>query len=145
ITAKWTSLLFITWIALIIAMTTSWYYINLLFGEISLIALLETIFFYGLWLTFVITLTIFFSTLFKNPGLVAAITITTTIGMSIITSLFGKHLTWSPNNLSQHIHEVLLNNEISSDLIMTSIITITLIIILIISSYFTFTKKVLVE
>src|SRR5690625_1772084 len=79
ITAKWTSLLFITWIALIIAMTTSWYYINLLFGEISLIALLETIFFYGLWLTFVITLTIFFSTLFKSPGLVAAITITTTI------------------------------------------------------------------
>src|SRR5690625_2437539 len=34
ITSKWAALLFMVWMALIIAMTTSWYYINLLFGEV---------------------------------------------------------------------------------------------------------------
>lgn len=145
ITSKWTSLLLIVWISLIVAMTTSWYYINLLFGEITFTSLLYVIFFYGLWLSFVITLSIFYGTLFKVPGLVAAMTILTTIGMSIITSLFGKHLTWSPNNLSQHIQKALLNEMVSSDLMITAIITISLIIVLLISSYFTFRKKELIN
>src|SRR5690625_4620756 len=141
ITSKWASLLLIVWVAFVIAMTTSWYYINLLFGDMSFGALLQTILFYGIWLTFVITLVIFYSTFCRSAGLVGALTIATTIAMSIFTSLFGKHLTWSPNNLSQHLQKALLMNEVSNDLIITSIVTTIIICLLLISSFVIFSKK----
>lgn len=141
ITSKWASLLLLTWISLGVGMIASWYYINLLFGKLSFTSLLLVILFYGLWLTLVITLSIFYNTLFKTPGLVAAFTIITIIGMSVLTSIFGKYLTWSPNNLSGHIQEMLLLHEVSTDLVATTIITLVCIIALLIGSLFVFEKK----
>ncbi len=141
ITAKWSALLLIVWVSLTLALSTSWYYINLLFGELSFTDLLLTIFFYGLWFSFVITLVIFFSVISRSPGLVAAFTIITTIAMSIITSLFGKHLTWSPSNMSGHIEYAIVSQELTKDLMMTGLITLILIGILIVGAQQIFIRK----
>lgn len=141
ITSKFASLLTLVWFSLIIAMLASWYYVNLLFGEITFISLIQVIFFYGLWLTLVVSLVIFFNTLFKSPGLIAFLTIALIMIMSIITQIFGRFLLWSPNNLSKHIHESLIVNEITTDLMITSSITVVLIIILLVVSIFTFKTK----
>ena len=141
ITSKWASLLLIVWVSLSLALLTSWYYINLLFGHLSFISLLLVILFFGLWLTLIVTLTIFYNTIVQTPGLVAALTVITTIIMSMITNIFDHVLTWSPIKLSGHIQEMLIFNEISIDLIATSIVTIGMIALLLIGSIYTFKRK----
>lgn len=139
--AKWAALVLLIWTALTLGMLSSWYYVNILFGSLSFISLVQVIFFYGLWLALVATISIFYNTLFKTPGIVAFLTIATLTLMSIITQVFGRYLLWSPNNLSQHINEMLIFNEVSMPLIATSIVTISLIAILLMSSVTLFKAK----
>lgn len=141
ITSKWASLLLIVWVSLSLALLTSWYYINLLFGHLSFSSLLLVILFYGLWLTLIVTLTIFYNTLVQTPGLVAALTMITTIIISFITNIFDHVLTWSPVKLSRYIEEMLIFNEISTDLIATCLVTIVMIVCLIIASIYIFRNK----
>lgn len=141
ITAKWVSWIALVWVSLILGMAMIWYYGNLLFGEISLVTIALVIFFYGLWLTLVMTLSLFYNTLFNSSGVVAFFTIATIMVLSLVTQVFSHILTWSPNKLSEHIHEMLLVEEISMDLIWTSIITIAVIIILLLASIQLMSKK----
>lgn len=141
ITAKWAALLVLVWGSLFLGMLASWYYTNILFGDLSPLAFLQIVFFYGLWLTLVITVSIFYNTLFKTPGLVAFLTIITIMLMSIVTQIFGHLLTWSPVHLSSYIHEMLLTESISSDLVATGFVTIVITIILLAASIFTFKRK----
>ncbi|MDL4841852.1 ABC transporter permease [Aquibacillus rhizosphaerae] len=141
ITSKWAEKLVLVWISFIIGMFASWYYVNLLFGEISFSAFLQVLFFYGLWLSLVVTITIFFNTLFKVPGLVLFVTIATIIMMSIINQVFSHVLIWFPNNMSSHIGGMLDGNHVSGDLWGTAFVTIEVIILLIIASLFSFRGK----
>lgn len=141
ITAKWTSLNLLVWVSLLLGLIASWYYTNLLFGDISFLAVLRVVFFYGLWFTFVCTISIFFNTWVNKPGLVAALTIITILCMSIVTSAFGHLLTWSPIHLSTYIHDMLILNEVSTSLIATSIVTIILIYLLLMGSVMVIKKK----
>src|SRR5690625_4903222 len=100
--------------------------------------MIQTIIFYGLWFSLVTTLTIFYNTLVNSPGLVAALTFGTTIGLSIMTSLFDHLVTVSQVNLSKHIQQMLLVNEVSTDLINTALITIVLISSLLVGSVYIF-------
>lgn len=141
ITAKWMALLLLVWIAFIIGMLGSWYYVNILFGDLSFVSLLKIIFFYGLWLSLVISFSIFYNTLVKSPGLVAFLTILTLMIMSILTKIFAHYLEWSPTNLSGHIQEMLVNGSIPTDLFGSAGITIIMIGLLLISSTFAFKAK----
>lgn len=141
VTSKWASFLLLVWVSLFVALIASWYYINLLFGELSFLSLLQTTLFYGLWLTLVVTLAIFYNTLVQTPGLVAALTIITIMVMSIITSIFDHILLWSPIKLSEHIQEMFILNEVSIDLIATSLVTLGMIAGLLIGSVYIFKRK----
>jgi ABC-2 type transport system permease protein len=145
ITAKWTALLAIVWTSLILGITASWYYTGVLFGELSVVSLLIIIFFYGLWLTLVSTIVIFYNSVVKTPGLVAFFSIATIMVMSILTQVFGRFLEWSPNNLSGHIFESLILEQITGDLTATAFITAGLIVILLIGAILLFRKKTLIE
>lgn len=134
ILAKWSALMVLTWVSLSAGLLFSWYYVNLLFGSFSFMILVKTVLFYGFWLTLVITLAIFYNTLFKKQGVVAFVTIATIMLFSLITQIFGKFMLWSPINLSHHIHDMLIFDNISSDLIITSLITIVLVGLLLLSS-----------
>lgn len=141
ITAKWVSLMLLVWVGFILGMLASWYYVNLLFGDLSFVSLIKVILFYGLWLSLVISLSIFYNSLVKSAGLVAFFTILTVMIMSIITKIFAHYLAWSPNNISSHIHEMLVNNKIPTDLLGSAGITIVMIVFLLIGSTFTFKSK----
>ncbi|MDY0407537.1 ABC-2 transporter permease [Paracerasibacillus soli] len=141
ITAKWFVIIILVWLSLVLSLGMSGYYINLLFGNLGIGEIIKVISFYGLWLTLIATIAIFYNTLFKTAGLVAFMSIFTVIGLSIITSVFGKHLTWSPANLTSHIHEMLVMHEVTTDLVVTSLITIILIAGLLFSSIYIFKTK----
>jgi len=145
IMAKWFSLILIISLALTIGLFMSWYYINLLFGDLSFLTLLQVIFFYGLWLVLVATISIFYNTLFRSPGLVAAFSIITIMLMSIVTSIFSHILPWRPSKLSSHIQETLITNELSIDLIGSAVVTIVISAVLLLASIYIFRTKELAE
>lgn len=139
--AKWTTFLLLVLASLFVGLFFNWYYTNLLFGDLSFTTFLQVWFFYGFWLTFVLTVAIFYNTIFKTPGLVAACTIITIIFMSLINMVFGHKLTWFPNQLSNHIHEMLISRTVSSDLIGTSVITLLLTLVIMFAAVFIFNRK----
>lgn len=141
ITAKWISYLLLVWVSLFLGILVSWYYINILFGTLTFGDLLTTFFFYGIWLTLIVSLSICYNTIFKSAGLVAFFTILTIMAMSIITQIFNHVLDWSPNNISSYISEAISTGEISSDLIMAGIVTLILSLILILLSGQFFKRK----
>lgn len=140
ITSKWTVYVVLTVGSLFIGMFVSWYYINILFGDLAFFTLLKIVGFYGLWLVFVLTLNVFYNTIFKTPGLIGAMTIITIVIMSVFNMIFGHKLTWFPNNLSNHIQQMILTEKVSSNLIGTSAIIGALIIMLLIASIVIFNK-----
>ncbi|WP_164219840.1 ABC transporter permease subunit [Virgibacillus sp. YIM 98842] len=145
ITAKWAALLSLVWTALILGLTACWYYTVTLFGELPVISLLQIIFFYGLWITLVVTIVIFYNSFVKTPGLVAFLSIATIMAMSLLTQVFGRFLEWSPNNLSGHIFESLMIDQLTGDLIATAFVTMGLIISFLIGAIILFRRKSLAE
>ncbi|MFC3039229.1 ABC transporter permease [Virgibacillus xinjiangensis] len=145
ITAKWASLLLLVWTSLFLGMLASWYYINILFGSLAWTDFLLIVFFYGLWLTLVISLSIFYNSLLKTPGLVAACTILTIMLMSLITRIFETYLTWSPSRMTSHIHDMLVTGDVTSDLLLTGLITITVCAALLAGSIAAFRTRELAE
>ncbi|WP_407272953.1 ABC transporter permease [Radiobacillus sp. PE A8.2] len=145
ISSKWAATLVLVWGSLFIGMFVSWYYVNLLYGDLSFVALLQAVGFYGLWLTLVVTVTTFYNTLFRGPGLVAFVSLATIIAMSITNMILKHILTWFPNNLSGYIGDMLVNGEISGDLWGTAMITLVVIIVVLTASYFTFRGKEMAE
>nr|WP_183072798.1 ABC transporter permease subunit [Oceanobacillus bengalensis] len=145
ISAKWAAHLLLILVAFAVGMFASWYYINLLFGDLSFTSFLFILLFYGTWLLFVVTLSIFYNTFFKTPGLVAFFSILTIVVMSIVTQIFGTYLEWSPNNLSNYIFEMVRADDISSQLVGTSIVTVAISIVLLILSIYIFKTKELIQ
>lgn len=145
ITAKWTAFLLLVWVGLFLGLLINWYYTNLLFGDLSFLTMLKIFLFYGLWFTFVLTVSIFYSTLFKVPGLVAACTVITLLGLSFVNTILGHKLTLFPNQLSTYIYQMVETNSISNHLLGTSVIVLTLTALILIASIFTFKNKEVVN
>lgn len=134
VTAKWSANLVLLWASYLLGMISSWYYINLLFGDLSFSHVIVGSMFYGIWLTFVVTVTIFVSTLFKFPGLVGFISIILVIVMTVLTNVLSHILEWSPALISSYVYNVFLSGEISKNLIGAVIISVVLITILLYGS-----------
>jgi len=134
VTAKWFSYSLLALISLALSLGISWYYTNLLFGSLSFRLFILTLCFYSLWFIFIIAISIFFNTFFKNAGLVIACTIGTIFILSGINTVVGHRLTWFPNQLTAHINEMLLTSKLSNALLGTAGIIIILILLLIVSS-----------
>lgn len=145
ITAKWFALILITWLSLSIGLLTNWYYVNILFGDLALSTVLQVILFYGLWLTLVISISIFYNTIFRSPGLVVAFSIMTIGAMSIVTTIFSQVLMWSPNKLSTHIQNLLITDKLSIDLMGSAITTIVMSVLLLVAATYILRTKEFAE
>lgn len=141
ISAKWAAMLLLVWVALVVGLLASWYYVDLLFGDISFLDVLAVIFFYGLWMSLVVTVNTFFSTLVRTPGLAAFFTITFIVSLSILNQIFGHILEWIPNAISGYLRAMLADGSIPADLWGTSLVTVMLILFLLFASLFVLRKK----
>lgn len=141
ITAKWAALLVLVWGSLLIGILASWYYITILYGDLAFGSLLLVVLFYGLWLTLVVTVSIFYNTLFKSVGVVGFLSILTIMLVGLVTRIFGRFLSWSPIHLSDHIFDMLMMDHMSSELFATALVTLAMTIVLLILSIFTFKTK----
>lgn len=145
VTAKWVAYLILVWTSLMISMLLSWYYTNLLFGDLSFILLIKIIGFYGIWLTFVVTVAFVYHSFCSSSGVVAACTIFTIVIMSGINMAFGHQLTLFPNQLSAQIGAMIATDNIPKELSLITGIILFLIVILIIIAINTFKQREVVQ
>jgi ABC-2 type transport system permease protein len=136
VTSKWVALLLLVWVSYGIGMLVAWYYIGILYDWISFQQFVIILIFYGLWLTLVATLSIFYNTLTRSAGMVAFFTITTILALSLVTNLLGDRLSFSPSNLSTHLSPYLESGQLSDALYFTGGVTVILIAALLIASIY---------
>ena len=132
--AKWISWNLLIWGSLVVAFFINWYYIQLLYGDVSVSLIVKILFFFGVWLSFVMTVTIFYNTIFTSQGFVAFITLTTIILLHVLATVFANRFAWLPSKTTEHIYVMVETNHIPNELIGSSLMTIGLMIILLIIS-----------
>jgi ABC-2 type transport system permease protein len=100
ISSKWTAMLLLTWGALILGYFAAWYYTELLFDGVSFAKMIGSLLIFGLWLSFLVTITILFSALLRSPAAAAFTSLGGAVALTLLASLFPEQLGWSPGALS---------------------------------------------
>ncbi|MEH7383309.1 ABC transporter permease subunit [Bacillus sp. JJ1533] len=141
ITAKWVSIVLMTFGSFLLGILASWYYTGVLIGDIGFEELMKGSLVYGTWLVFLVTVTLLLSSLFKSNLIVATLSLLVAIGLSAITSLLSKWMTWSPARLSTHASKLLLTGSPDKQFALSLTVSILFIFVLLISSIYLFSKK----
>ncbi|WP_216829696.1 ABC transporter permease [Alkalihalobacterium elongatum] len=145
VTAKWVALLLIGVISLFVGYLAGWYYGSILFDPIPFTLFIQSYLLLAGWYIFILTLTIFFNSIFRIPGLVAFVTLATVIVLSIITNTFERWMTWSPAQLTGNVGSLLMEGRLLPDFGLTVIVTLILLAVLIYSSIRILRSKELAE
>ena len=130
ITSKWASMSILGLGSLLLGMISSAYYTHLLIGEVRIVDAANGTLVYAVWLLFLLTVTIFFSSFLKSSGLVATFTIVIAIGLSALTSLLGKWMTWSPGKLTGHAASFITSGNAGDAFLLSLFMTFGFILIL---------------
>jgi ABC-2 type transport system permease protein len=141
VTAKWTGALLLAWLSFFVGYLASWYYTGVLFDWVPLGDFFQSFFIYGLWLTVVLTITLFFSSALLSPGAAGFLSLAATIIVSLVSSTLSNVLEWSPSQLTGYADQILLSKGISDDLLPASLLSVVIIIVLLIVSVVVFRKK----
>ncbi|CAM4478130.1 ABC transporter permease [Paenibacillus tarimensis] len=107
ITSKWAGLLTITMLSFSAGYAAAWYYTYVLFGAVGAGKFLISLLLYGLWLVFIGTCTLLFSSLLKSGAAAAFAALGTAAVLSIVCSLYAEQLAWSPGRLPSYASALL--------------------------------------
>ncbi|MFJ7725710.1 ABC transporter permease [Neobacillus sp. NPDC097160] len=141
VTAKWAGGVLLVWFSFLIGYLATWYYTGILFEWIPIEDFFQSFFFYGLWLTVILTITIFFSASLLTPGIAGFSSLAVVIVVNLVSSTISNLLEWSPSQLTGYAGEILLGKGISDDTLPASIIAAGCIVILLALSVVIFKKK----
>ncbi|MFF2450617.1 ABC transporter permease [Neobacillus sp. NPDC058068] len=141
VTAKWAGSALLMWFSFFIGYLATWYYTGLLFEWIPFEQFLQSYFFYALWLTVILTITVFCSASLVSSGLAGFISLAAAIVISLLSSTLSNWLEWSPAQLTTYANEALLDLGISDQTLPAAILAVACIIILLSLSVFIFRKK----
>ncbi|NMH70349.1 ABC transporter permease [Bacillus sp. RO3] len=139
--SKWFAVVVLVWISYGLGMISSWYYIHLLFYGISFTAFMEGFLVYGLWLTFILTVVVFFSSLVKIPGIAAFFTISLSIFLTVVSGYLRERFKWSPGQLSNYVNEIILHNTWPDHLTGSIVLTILLSLSILFITPYLFRRK----
>ena len=141
VTSKWAGSLLLVWFSLFIGYLSTWYYTGQLFEWVAFGEFLQSFVLYGLWLTVVLTVTVFFSSSLLAPGMAGFISLALIIVVSIVSGALSHLLEWSPSQLTSYASALLTVGELPDDTMPTSLLAILVIVILLWLSVFLFKKK----
>lgn len=141
ITAKWAGALVLIWISYFIGLLASWYYVGVLFDWLPLVDFLQVFFVYGIWLSFVLTITIFVNAFFITPGVVGFVSIAVILIFSLISGSLSHLLEWSPAQLTSYVGEFLATDSFPDAYLPTILIAFGGIVAMLFGAVFVFKKK----
>ncbi|QKG84717.1 ABC transporter permease subunit [Kroppenstedtia pulmonis] len=145
VTSKWAGGLALTWLSFGLGYLSCWYYTTLLFGDLPTAASIQAFLLYGLWLSFICTVTTAFSTLLKNSGAVAAVSLLIVIAVAGGTSILPGWMSWSPARHLDHSISVLTEGTVGSHFLLSLVSTAGVMIALMALAILMFRRKELVE
>lgn len=141
VTAKWAGAMLLLWVSYFIGYLVSWYYVVILFDSVPFMDFILSWLMNGLWLSFVLTVSIFFNSIYKSPGTVGAISIAFVILISLVSSSLSQWLEWSPSLLLSYTSAFIMNQYFSVETLPTAILSVVGIIILLVGSIALFRKR----
>jgi ABC-2 type transport system permease protein len=141
VTSKWAGSLLLVWISLFIGYISTWYYTGQLFDWVPIGEFFQSFALYGLWLTVILTVTVFFSAALLSPGLVGFISLALALIASILSGALSHLLEWSPSQLTNYAGALLTGGKLPSDTMPASLTALLLIVLFLWLSVFLFKKK----
>jgi ABC-2 type transport system permease protein len=141
ITSKWAGSLLLVWISLFIGYISTWYYTGQLFEWVPIGDFFQSFVLFGLWLTVILTVTVFLSAAFLSPGMAGFISLALALVVSILSGALSHLLEWSPSQLTSYASALLTLGELPDDTLPASLIALLLIVVLLWLSVFLFKKK----
>lgn len=141
ITSKWAGSLLLVWISLFIGYISTWYYTGQLFEWVPIGEFFQSFVLYGLWLTVILTVTVFLSAALLSPGMAGFISLALVLIVSILSGALSHLLEWSPSQLTSYASALLTVGELPDDTLPASLIALLLIVVLLGLSVFLFKKK----
>ncbi|MBO9129165.1 ABC transporter permease subunit [Bacillus sp. 165] len=111
IISKWAAQATLIILSFFISFLSAWYYSNVLFSDVSFMRVFQSFLVYSVWLIFIITVTILFSSFIKSSGGIAAVSIMFVAALSVTTSLAVKYMKWSPAYLQNQAKMLLTEGK----------------------------------
>ena len=141
VTSKWAGALLLVWVSLFIGYLSTWYYTGQLFDWVPINEFFQSFALYGLWLTVVLTVTVFFSASLLAPGMAGFISLALALVVSIISGVLSHLLEWSPSQLTSYASVLLTAGELPDETLPASLLAIFIIAVLLWLSVVIFKKK----
>ncbi|WRP04913.1 ABC transporter permease subunit [Rossellomorea aquimaris] len=142
--SKWMAAFVLVWVSYGLGMLSSWYYIHVLFNGIGFTPFVQGFLVYGLWLTFILTMVVFFSSLVKTSGIAAFCTIGIAILLTFVSGFMTRTFKWSPSQLTNYVNEIILHSTWPDHLTGTIILTTTLCLAILLIAPLLYKKKDLI-
>jgi ABC-2 type transport system permease protein len=141
VTSKWAGMLSLTIISFVLGYLVSWYYTGLLIGNVDFSQVWQSFLVYSLWLLFILSVTLFYSSLLNSTGGVAFLSLLTAAGFSLSSLLFTRYMKWSPGHLSSEAGELVKEGSSQTQLWMPICVTLIMIIVLIYGAVYISKRK----
>lgn len=125
ITVKWVAATCMVIVSLTLGMFGAWYYTEQLIGSVSLKHVWMGTSLFVLWLAFVMALTVCFSAVLRSSAAVAFLTFFIAILLSLLPSVMGTWMKWSPGNLTAYAGEAIMLGKISTEAWLPVVCTIS--------------------
>jgi len=138
ITAKWLTAVVLGLFSFFLGMLAALYYTSLLIGDVTIVDFSKGILVYSIWLLFLITALIFFSSFIKNSGIVAFLTIGLAIVLSTLSSLLSNWLSWSPGAIAGHAYAIIQTGSAMDGFGTSMVVVFVLIVLLLVGAVYLF-------
>lgn len=133
--SKWVSALGVTTVSYLVGITAAIYYIFTLFEPMPAGEILFSMFVYWVWLMFVVTIALVWSTVTKQTSVAAAGALITLLLLNVSASMFGDLTSWSPGILPG------IASGVEADLIVTPIIVSLVLVAVLAAASVRYMKK----
>jgi ABC-2 type transport system permease protein len=142
ITAKWASMLSLTIVSFGLGYIATWYYTGILIGSVPFTQIWQSFLVYSVWLLFVVSITLLYSSLLNSTGGIAFLSLLTLAVFSLSTSLLERYMKWSPGHLSGAAGVLVTKGSLSTNLWLPVSVTTILIMVMIHGAVFISKRKV---
>lgn len=133
--SKWLSALGITTVSYVIGLVAALYYIAALFERLPAGEVLHSAFVYWIWLLFVVTTALFWSTVSRHTSVAAAGALITLLFLNLSASMFGDLMSWTPGVLPAAAA------DIKADIVIAPIIVSAVLVVVLIAASVSYMKK----
>ncbi|MFD2115687.1 ABC transporter permease [Paenibacillus yanchengensis] len=126
--SKWVAYVLLAWSSFLIGISITGYYTRLLFAPFDLSLFWSSVALYSLWIVFIVSVTLVFSSILRSSIAAAAATLVLLGGLTLLSSLPLQYLHYIPSRLPTIAAQMLIGDAVDSRQLLI-IVVITLLVL----------------